>query len=153
METSGNQQNDDDRKLFAGGLAQEATEKDIMEYFGTFGEVASVNLKMDQMTGRSRGFAFVVFTEVETLTKVLSQDHAIKGKKVAVKKAASKQGKIYIGKFTDPTISEEVSYTIVWLTYSTYFMYVSFTLIFMKISYFLFSIDYSRAFQAIRRSC
>jgi len=108
MDTSGSQQNDDDRKLFAGGLAQEATEKDITEYFGKFGEVASVNLKMDQMTGRSRGFAFVVFVEVDTLTTVLSQDHAIKGKKVAVKKAASKQGKIYIGKFKDPTISEDV---------------------------------------------
>jgi len=100
--------NDDDRKLFAGGLAQEATEKDITDYFGKFGEVASVNLKMDQMTGRSRGFAFVVFKDVETLNAVLSQDHAIKGKKVAVKKAASKQGKIYIGKFKDHTISEEV---------------------------------------------
>ena len=64
----------------------QATEKDITEYFGKFGEVASVNLKMDQMTGRSRGFAFVVFVEVDTLTTVLSQDHAIKGKKVAVKK-------------------------------------------------------------------
>merc|ERR1719225_926193 len=63
---------------------------------------------MDQMTGRSRGFAFVVFAEVETLNEVLKQDHAIKGKKVAVKKAASKQGKIYIGKFSDPTISEDV---------------------------------------------
>merc|ERR1712020_170643 len=63
---------------------------------------------MDQMTGRSRGFAFVVFNEVETLNTVLAQDHAIKGKKVAVKKAASKQGKIYIGKFKDPTISEDV---------------------------------------------
>ena len=44
---------------------------------------------MDQMTGRSRGFAFVVFVEVDTLTTVLSQDHAIKGKKVAVKKVKS----------------------------------------------------------------
>ena len=61
MDTSGNAGNDDDRKLFAGGLAQEATEKDINEYFSKFGEVVSVNLKMDQMTGRSRGFAFVVF--------------------------------------------------------------------------------------------
>ena len=107
MDTSGGQ-NDDDRKLFAGGLAQEATEKDIKDYFAGFGEVASVNLKMDQMTGRSRGFAFVVFNEVETLNTVLAQDHAIKGKKVAVKKAASKQGKIYIGKFKDPSISEDV---------------------------------------------
>ena len=45
----------------------QATEKDITEYFGKFGEVTSVNLKMDQMTGRSRGFAFVVFVEIDTL--------------------------------------------------------------------------------------
>lgn len=107
LDTSGTQKNDDDRKIFAGGLSQEDTEKDIAEYFSKFGEVASVNLKMDQMN-RFRGFAFVVFVEVGTLNTVLSQDHAIKGKKLSVKKAASKQGKIYVGKFKDPTISEDV---------------------------------------------
>lgn len=45
---------EDDRKLFVGGLPQEAAEADINEYFSKFGEVSSVNLKMDQMTGRSR---------------------------------------------------------------------------------------------------
>lgn len=52
---------EDDRKVFAGGLPQEATEADIRDYFAQFGEVNNVNLKMDQMTGRSRGFCFVVF--------------------------------------------------------------------------------------------
>ena len=107
LDTSGTQENDDDRKIFVGGLAQEDTEKDIADYFCKFGEVASVNLKMDQMN-RFRGFAFVVFVEVGTLNTVLSQDHAIKGKKLSVKKAASKQGKIFIGKIKDPTISEDV---------------------------------------------
>merc|ERR1719288_141502 len=92
MDTSGGA-NDDDRKLFAGGLAQEATEKDITDYFCKYGEVTSVNLKMDQMTGRSRGFAFVVFKDVDTLTAVLSQDHAIKGKKVAVKRLHQKEAR------------------------------------------------------------
>ena len=40
LDTSNPQQNDDDDcKLFVGGLAQEATEKDITEYFGKFGKV------------------------------------------------------------------------------------------------------------------
>jgi len=73
---------DDDRKLFAGGLPQEASEADLKDYFSGFGNVTSVNLKMDQMTGRSRGFAFVVFDTVETLESVLAKEHAIKGKKV-----------------------------------------------------------------------
>ncbi len=80
----------------------------MKEYFGQYGSVASVNLKMDQMTGRSRGFAFVVFDTVEILDEVLAKEHAIKGKKVAVKKAASKQGKIYVGKFTSPITEEEI---------------------------------------------
>ena len=74
-------------------FCQEATEEDIREYFATFGEVSSVNLKMDPVTGRSRGFAFIVFSAEEVLTAILQQDHAIKGKKVAVKKAASKQAR------------------------------------------------------------
>ena len=51
-----------------------------------FLQVVSVNLKMDQMTGRSRGFAFVVFQDVDTLSKVLAEEHAIKGKNHALKK-------------------------------------------------------------------
>ena len=78
-----------------------------MKLIQFFLQVVSVNLKMDQMTGRSRGFAFVVFQDVDTLSKVLAEEHAIKGKKVAVKKAASKQGKIYVGKFKDASISED----------------------------------------------
>lgn len=101
--------NDDDRKLFVGGLAQEVKEGDLKEYFGKFGAVAQANIKMDQMTGRSRGFAFVVFEEVSSLDPVLAEkEHVIKGKSVAVKKAASKQGKIYVGKFNTPITEDQI---------------------------------------------
>ena len=49
MDTSNPQQNDDDRKLFAGGLAQEATEKDITEYFSKFGEVIIVYIFLNNI--------------------------------------------------------------------------------------------------------
>jgi squid-like protein len=49
METEGgatsNPIDEDDRKLFAGGLPQEATEDDIREHFGQYGDIESVNLK------------------------------------------------------------------------------------------------------------
>jgi len=99
---------EDDRKLFVGGLAQEVGESDLQEYFGQYGGVASVTLKMDPTTGRSRGFAFVVFQDVEPLQSALGQEHTIKNKKVAVKKAASKQGKIYVGKFNQPITEDEI---------------------------------------------
>ena len=112
MADESNNQNavsEDERKLFAGGLPQDATEAELKEYFGTFGAVASVNIKMDAMTGRSRGFAFIVFEDTGSLDNVLKDEfHTIKGKKVAVKKAASKQGKIYVGKFTTPVPEEDI---------------------------------------------
>ena len=58
--TETNQVNEDERKLFVGGLPQDAKDGEITEYFGQFGEIDSVNLKTDPSTGRSRGFAFVV---------------------------------------------------------------------------------------------
>ena len=63
---------------------------------------------MDPTTGRSRGFAFVVFEEVDPLNAALGTEHTIKNKKVAVKKAASKQGKIYVGKFNQPITEDEI---------------------------------------------
>eukprot|EP00094_Tigriopus_californicus_P009886 TCALIF_09533-PA protein Name:"Similar to sqd RNA-binding protein squid (Drosophila melanogaster)" AED:0.05 eAED:0.05 QI:0/0/0.33/0.66/0.5/0.33/3/1510/136 len=104
-----NNVSEDDRKLFAGGLPQETTEAELKEYFGQFGTVASVNIKMDAMTGRSRGFAFIVYEDVSSLDKVLKDEfHNFKNKKVAVKKAASKQGKIYVGKFNTPITEDEI---------------------------------------------
>ena len=41
---------EDDRKLFAGGLPQEAGEEDINEHFSQYGEIESVNLKTGMMS-------------------------------------------------------------------------------------------------------
>lgn len=90
---------EDDRKLFCGALPQEAKDTDVKEYFSTFGEIENVNLKMDPMTGRSRGFCFIVFKEVAGLeAAVANEAHVVKGKKVTCKKAEARQGKIYVGK-------------------------------------------------------
>merc|ERR1719400_1695321 len=60
-----------------------AKDTDIKEYFGTFGDIENINLKMDPMTGRSRGFAFIVFKELAGIEAALAQTaHVVKGKKV-----------------------------------------------------------------------
>ena len=70
---------EDDRKLFVGALPQEAKDTDIKEYFGTYGEIENINLKMDPMTGRSRGFAFIVFKDLEGIDAALKQTaHVVK---------------------------------------------------------------------------
>ena len=47
------------KKLYCGNLSYETTEASLSELFGAIGEVTSVNLIIDRMSGRSKGFAFV----------------------------------------------------------------------------------------------
>ncbi len=46
-------------KLYVGGLPYSSTEDGLLNHFSQAGAVASANIIMDKMTGRSRGFGFV----------------------------------------------------------------------------------------------
>ena len=70
-----------DRKLFVGGLPREAKDTDIKEYFGQYGNINDIYRKTDPRTGRSKGFAFIVFESTEGLGDAGAQEaHVIKGK-------------------------------------------------------------------------
>src|SRR5574341_657182 len=45
--------------IYVGNLSYEATQDDLRQAFEAYGEVSSVSIIMDKMTGRSRGFGFV----------------------------------------------------------------------------------------------
>jgi RNA recognition motif-containing protein len=47
------------KKLYVGNLPFSATEEQVKEFFGSFGEILSVKIITDRATGRSRGFCFV----------------------------------------------------------------------------------------------
>jgi RNA recognition motif-containing protein len=49
--------------IYVGNLSYEATQDDIRQAFEAHGEVSSVSIIMDKMTGRSRGFGFVEMPE------------------------------------------------------------------------------------------
>jgi RNA recognition motif-containing protein len=57
------------QKLYVGNLNFEASEDQVRELFGTFGEVQEVKIVMDRFTGRSRGFAFVRFDSADSAAK------------------------------------------------------------------------------------
>lgn len=46
-------------KLYVGGIPYRTTEDEMRTAFEEAGQVASVSIIMDRMTGRSRGFGFV----------------------------------------------------------------------------------------------
>ncbi len=62
-------------KLFVGNLAFSTTENDLQDAFAAFGTVMEVNLMMDRMTGKSRGFAFVTMSSAEEAEKAIQGLH------------------------------------------------------------------------------
>ncbi|KAG5888433.1 hypothetical protein JTB14_020208 [Gonioctena quinquepunctata] len=100
---------DDDRKLFVGGMNWETTDKELQEHFEQYGQIESINVKTDPNTGRSRGFAFIVFKSTEAIDKVVEAgDHYINGKKVDPKKAKARHGKIFVGGLTTDLTDEDI---------------------------------------------
>ena len=53
------------KKLFVGNLSYNVTENDLQDLFAQYGTVLEVNLMLDRMSGRSRGFAFVTMDSRE----------------------------------------------------------------------------------------
>ncbi len=62
-------------KLFVGNLAFATTENDLQDAFAAFGTVMEVNLMLDRMTGKSRGFAFVTMATPEDAQKAIEGMH------------------------------------------------------------------------------
>jgi len=59
------------KKLYVGNLSYTTTEDALMELFSTIGEVESVNVITDRMSGRSKGFGFVEMkTEADAQTAI-----------------------------------------------------------------------------------
>lgn len=80
------------KRIFVGGLSSESCDEDLKDYFEQFGKVTESQLMYDRNTSRHRGFGFVTFENEEPAEKVCSiQYHDIKGKKVEVKVAQTKE--------------------------------------------------------------
>jgi len=62
-------------RLFVGNLSYQTAENDLQDYFAQAGTVTSVNLMMDKMTGKSRGFAFIEFASAEEANKAAEEFH------------------------------------------------------------------------------
>lgn len=59
-------------KLYIGNLSFDVTENDLRDMLSKHGPVNEINVIMDKMTGRARGFAFVTMNTPEGNTAVLA---------------------------------------------------------------------------------
>ncbi|MDX1925784.1 MAG: RNA-binding protein [Pirellulaceae bacterium] len=79
--------------IYVGNLSFRATEEDIRNAFSQFGQVTSVNIVMDQDTGRSRGFAFVEMADANEASAAIEglNEQEIVGRRVIVNEARPRE--------------------------------------------------------------
>jgi len=77
------------KRLYCGNLAYETTETNLTELFGAIGEVTSVSLITDRMTGRSKGFAFVEMVEDSAAQQAINELNGkdVNGREIKVAEA------------------------------------------------------------------
>lgn len=78
-------------KIFVGGLSWSSTEETLKAYFEQFGPVVNVEIMKDRNTGNPRGFCFIVFSEDDTVEKIMQYGkHTVDDKIVDVKRAQAR---------------------------------------------------------------
>ncbi|KAL0388376.1 UNVERIFIED_CONTAM: Heterogeneous nuclear ribonucleoprotein 1 [Sesamum radiatum] len=81
----------DQGKLFIGGISWETDEEKLKAYFQGYGEVVQAVVMRDKISGKPRGFGFVVFADPNILDTVLQDRHVIDGRTVEAKRALSRE--------------------------------------------------------------
>ncbi|KAF8391654.1 hypothetical protein HHK36_023961 [Tetracentron sinense] len=74
-------------KLFIGGISWDTNDDSLKKHFEAYGEVVEAVIMKDRITGRARGFGFVVFADPAVAERVVMDKHIIDGRTVEAKKA------------------------------------------------------------------
>jgi RNA recognition motif-containing protein len=59
--------------IFVSNLGFNVQENDLKKHFSKYGEIASVNIIIDKVTNRSRGFAFVDMKDPQAAEKAIRE--------------------------------------------------------------------------------
>jgi RNA recognition motif-containing protein len=80
-------------KLYVGNLSFDTTENDLQDMFAAYGPVTEVNLIMDRMSGRSRGFGFVTMATAEGAQAAIAAlaGQNVNGRNLTVNEARPKE--------------------------------------------------------------
>ena len=76
-------------KLYVGNLPYETTESELQELFAGAGQVNTVSIVRDRMTGQARGFAFVEMSDAEGAQRAIAElnQHQMGGRSLTVNEA------------------------------------------------------------------
>jgi RNA recognition motif-containing protein len=77
------------KKLYVGNLSYDTTEDALHQVFTEVGEVASVTIITDRMSGRSKGFGFVEMATEEAASEAISRLNGttLDGREISVAEA------------------------------------------------------------------
>ena len=99
-----------DRKIFISKLGKFTDEATLQQYFRKYGEISELTIGRTKLTGRSRGFAFVRFKQLESVGRVLRDVHRVDGWLLDVKKAVPQSAhreKAKRAQYTQGRVSDE----------------------------------------------
>jgi cold-inducible RNA-binding protein len=80
-------------KIYVGNMPYGVTEEDLKQSFEAFGQVTSVTIIKDKMSGQSKGFGFVEMASAEQGQAAISgmNEKELKGRKLNVNEARPRQ--------------------------------------------------------------
>lgn len=111
----------EENKIFVGSLPPGTTKEALSDLMKKFGTVDDVVIMMDRITGASRGFGFVTFTEASAVNECMqAKPHVIDGHEVDVRRAIPRgqavtrydedqENKIFIGGIPDDLTEEKIT--------------------------------------------
>src|SRR5277367_5820621 len=81
--------------IYVANIPWKASEDQLKELFGQYGEVTSAKIIMDKVTERSRGFGFVEMTDDAAAMKAIAELNGsmVDGRSIKVNEAKAKPGK------------------------------------------------------------
>jgi len=108
------------RKLFIGGLSYTTTEESLSNFFSQWGDLTDCVVMQDPATKRSRGFGFVTFQEAKMVDECMeNRPHKLDGREVEAKRAVSREEshkpgvhksvkRMFMGGIKEPVKEEDV---------------------------------------------
>lgn len=77
-------------KIYVGNLPYSATNQDLEEILGSYGNITEIKLISDRETGRSRGFGFVSFEDPQVIDAIIqaassAEGVSLQGRKLIIK--------------------------------------------------------------------